>query len=100
MTATPPEFRLYVAGDTTRSHAAARNLRRLLETAVPGAAHSLEIIDVLERPDLAEQERIIATPLAVRVSPPPARYIVGDISDPAAARTALDLDLLPKDVTS
>ena len=84
------QFQLYVSGDTPRSHLAASNLRELLDNAAPGN-FELEVVDVLERPDLAEQQRILATPFAIKVSPPPARRVVGDRSDMERAARALDL---------
>lgn len=87
---TPYQFQLYVSGDTPRSHLAASNLRELLDRAAPDN-YSLEVVDVLERPDLAEQQRILATPFAIKVSPPPSRRVVGDLSDLGRAARALDL---------
>ena len=42
---------------------------------------ALDVIDLRERPEIAEEERILATPLLVRVSPEPVRRLVGDLSD-------------------
>lgn len=86
------QFRLYVAGDTPRSHLAATNLRELLR-ATGAADHQLDIVDVLERPDLAEEERILATPYVIKLAPPPARRVVGDLNDLPRAARALDLQL-------
>lgn len=84
------EFRLYITGETGRSRRAADNLRALCEARLAGI-YELEIIDVLDRPDLAEEDRIIATPTAIRVSPLPPRRVIGDLSDLSLAATALDL---------
>lgn len=84
------EIQLFVAGDTPRSHLAASNVRRLLES-VTSEEYSLEIIDVLERPDLAEEHRILATPFVLKHSPSPTRRVVGDLSDLDLAARALDL---------
>lgn len=51
----------------------------------------LEVVDVLERPDLAETERVLATPTLIRRHPPPRRKIVGDLSDWEAVALSLDL---------
>ena len=85
------EVQLFVAGDTPRSHLAASNVRYLLENTAP-EGYTLEIIDVLERPDLAEEHRILATPFVLKRSPPPARHVVGDLSDLDLAARALDLN--------
>ena len=84
------EFRLYVTDGTGRSRQAADNLRALCEERVAGL-YELEVIDVLERPDLAEEDRIFATPTAIRLVPLPQRRVIGDLSDLNLAATALDL---------
>lgn len=83
-------FRLYVASDTERSQAAEANLRYLCESYLPGQ-YEVEIIDVVERPDLADQARIIATPTVIRAVPPPLRRVIGDLSDHGRAAAALGL---------
>jgi circadian clock protein KaiB len=83
-------LKLFVTGRTTRSERAVANLRRLCDRELPGR-YELMIIDILERPHLAEEERIMATPTLVRVMPRPVRRVVGDLSDEAQARTGLDL---------
>ena len=44
-------------------------------------AYELEIIDVLEHPQVAEDERILATPTLIKQLPPPLRRVIGDLSD-------------------
>ena len=73
-------FRIYVTGETTRSWQAVANLHRLCEAQLAGR-YEMEVVDVVERPELAEQERIIATPTVVRRAPPPKRRVIGDLSD-------------------
>lgn len=87
---TSHEFRLYVTDGTGRSRQAADNLRALCEERLAGL-YKLEVIDVLERPDLAEEDRIFATPTAIRLVPLPQRRVIGDLSDLGLAATALDL---------
>lgn len=53
--------------------------------------HDMSIIDVLESPELAEEGRVLATPTLVRISPPPERRIVGDLSDQRIVLQALDI---------
>ena len=53
----------------------------------------MAVIDVLERPGLAEDEKIIATPTLIKQLPPPVRRIIGDLSD--VQKVLLGLDLLP-----
>lgn len=84
-------LRLYVSGQTTRSELALANVRRLL--ARPGAvACDLEIIDILSRPEVAEEENLLATPTLIKVAPPPVRRVIGDLSDMQAVSDALGLD--------
>jgi circadian clock protein KaiB len=73
-------LKLYVAGKSTRAETAISNLRQLCENELRGQ-YELEIIDVLERPDLAEDARILATPTLIKQLPPPLRRVIGDLSD-------------------
>jgi circadian clock protein KaiB len=83
-------FRLYVAGRTARSHAAASNLRHLCESHLDDR-YEIEIIDTVERPDLAEEARILATPTVVRIEPLPRLRVIGDLSDHGRAAVVLGL---------
>ncbi len=73
-------IRLYITGQTPRSEQAIANLQRICEQN-PLNRCEIIIIDVLEQPDLAEEEKIIATPTLVKSHPPPVRRIIGDLSD-------------------
>jgi circadian clock protein KaiB len=81
---------LYVTGRTVRSQQAIRNLRTICERELDGR-YDLRIVDVLERPQLAEDEKIVATPTLVRELPPPIRRIIGDLSDTERVLIGLDL---------
>ncbi len=83
-------FRLYVAGQTERSQAAEANLRALCDNHL-GGSYELEVIDVVERPEVAEAERILATPTVVRLAPLPQRRVIGDLSDQPRAAAALGI---------
>lgn len=85
-------LRLYVTGNTNRAEVAIRNLRRICESDL-GGAYQMEVIDVLESPQLAEEERILATPTLIKQLPPPLRRIIGDLSD--IEKVLLGLDLQP-----
>jgi circadian clock protein KaiB len=52
---------------------------------------AFEIVDILEDPVAATEDRIFATPTIARISPPPTRKIVGDISDPEKIAALLGL---------
>jgi circadian clock protein KaiB len=73
-------LKLYVTGTSPRSDRAISNLRRICEEDL-GGRYQLEIIDVLEHPQVAEDDRILATPTLIKQLPPPLRRVIGDLSD-------------------
>lgn len=83
-------LRLYVAGQTARSLAAMRNLKKLCEEHLPGR-YQIEVIDLIANPRLAKDHQIIAIPTLVRQLPDPVRKIIGDLSD--TERTLVGLDV-------
>lgn len=85
------QLRLYLAGRTSRSQRAVANLTQLLRSLELQDAYDLELIDVLERPDLAEGDGILVTPTLVRLRPLPVRRLLGDLSDWRAVALGLDL---------
>lgn len=87
-------FRLFVAGATQRSTIAEANLRELCESRLAGD-YQIDVVDVTERPELAEQHRILATPAVLRLSPLPRRQVVGDLSDRRRTAYALGLPERP-----
>lgn len=76
----PFELRLFVAGSSPASLRAISNLREILEHQLPGR-YELDIIDIHQQPDLAEQENITAVPVMIKKMPLPKRFLVGDMSD-------------------
>lgn len=87
------ELRLYTAGQTPRSLAAFRNLKKVCEEHLPGQ-YEIEVIDLMANPRLAKDHQIIAIPTLVRKLPNPIRKIIGDLSD--VERTLVGLDLRQK----
>jgi circadian clock protein KaiB len=87
------DLRLYVAGKTPKSLAAFANLKRICEEHLSGR-YSIEVVDLLEQPQLAAGDQIIAIPTLVRRLPPPIRKIIGDLSN--SERTLVGLNLLPR----
>ena len=87
-------LRLYVAGQTPRSLTAFSNLKRICETHLKGR-YRIEIIDLLERPQLSKGDQILAIPTLVRKLPVPVRKIIGDLSDTDSVLVGLDLVLPP-----
>ena len=70
---------LYVAGQTPRSEQAIANLYQTCEGMLENC--EIRIIDVLDRPELAEENKILATPTLIKSVPPPRRRIIGDLDD-------------------
>jgi circadian clock protein KaiB len=56
--------------------------------------YSIEVVDLLENPQLAEGDQILAVPTLVRQLPPPVRKIIGDLS--ATEKVLVGLDLKPR----
>lgn len=89
----PPEYynlRLYVAGQTARSLTALANLRHICEVHLAGR-YRLEVIDLLEHPQLAASDQILAVPALVRRLPPPMKRIIGNLSDTERVLVGLEL---------
>lgn len=72
------------------------NLRRICEQELAGR-YELQIIDVLENPQLAEDEKILATPTLIKQLPPPLRRVIGDLSD--TDKVLLGLEVQPQTPT-
>ncbi|MGI4874088.1 MAG: circadian clock KaiB family protein [Janthinobacterium lividum] len=87
------ELRLYVAGQTVKSTTALANLKRYCEQYLAGR-YSLEVIDLLVHPQLAEGDQILAIPTLVRKVPEPIRKIIGDLSN--EERVLVGLDIRPR----
>lgn len=86
------DLRLYVAGQTPRSLQALSNLKRICEEHLAGNYH-VEIIDLLQKPQLAAGDQILAIPTLVRTVPQPLRKIIGDLSN--TERVLVGLDVRP-----
>ena len=84
------ELRLYVAGKTSKSIAALSNLKRYCEEHLKGI-YTIEIIDLLEQPQLAEGDHILAVPTLVKKVPEPVRKIIGDLSNEEKVLVGLDI---------
>jgi circadian clock protein KaiB len=88
--ATPLVLSLFVTDSTPSSVRARAQLTGWLHRAGSDAVR-LEVVDVLEHPDRAEVEHILATPTLIRHHPLPRRKIIGDLSDWEAVVLSLDL---------
>jgi circadian clock protein KaiB len=85
-------LRLYVAGQTPKSLAAFANLKAICEEHLQNK-YTIEIIDLIENPQLASGDQIVAIPTLVRKLPEPLRKIIGDLSN--TERVLVGLDLKP-----
>jgi circadian clock protein KaiB len=89
------ELRLYIAGNTTKSMLAIKNLKHYCEEYLKGK-YTIEVIDLLENPGLAEGDQILAIPTLVRRVPVPIRKIIGDLSNEDKVLVGLDIKLRHK----
>jgi circadian clock protein KaiB len=90
---------LYTVDEAPSSVRARRQVERLQQLLGRGELE-IEVIDVLERPDLAEEEEVLATPVLIRSRPLPRRKIVGDLSDWETVVASLNLSDLASAVSS
>jgi circadian clock protein KaiB len=84
------ELRLYVAGKTEKSITALNNLKKYCEEHLQGQ-YRIEVIDLLEKPQLAEGDQILAIPTLVRKVPEPIRKIIGDLSNEEKVLVGLNI---------
>ena len=90
-------LKLYIAGKTSNSIRALKTLKNILEQEFKGV-YALRVIDVLKSPQLAEEDKILATPTLAKVLPPPVRKIIGDLSD--REKVLIGLDLLYEELSA
>ena len=84
-------LRLYVAGQTPKSIAAIANLKKLCEAHLPGR-YSIDIVDLMQNPSLAQRDQIVAIPTLIRKLPEPIKRIIGDLSNPERVLIGLEID--------
>ncbi|MFL6234435.1 MAG: circadian clock KaiB family protein [Thermoanaerobaculia bacterium] len=83
-------LRLYVAGQTPKSVTALANLRRICDEHMNGE-YAVEVIDLMENPQLARRDQIVAIPTLVRELPSPLKRIIGDLSNTERVLVGLDV---------
>ena len=86
-------LRLFITGTTSRSSRAIANLRRVCEQRLHGE-YDLEVVDIYQHPEAAQQYQIVAAPTLVKMLPLPLRRIIGDLAN--EERVLAGLDLSPK----
>jgi circadian clock protein KaiB len=84
------ELRLYIAGQTPKSVLALRNLTKYCREHLDGK-YTIEIVDLLVNPRLAEGDQIFAIPTLVRKFPEPIRKIIGDLSNEEKVLVGLNI---------
>lgn len=89
------QLRLYIAGQTPKSIMALDNIKKYAETHLKDK-YSIEIIDLLLNPQLAEGDQILAVPTLVRKFPEPIRKIIGDLSNEEKVLVGLNIKPLTK----
>lgn len=89
------ELKLYVAGKTPKSVTALKNLKKYCEDHLKGR-YKIEVVDLLEKPQLAEGDQIFAVPTLVRKVPVPIRKIIGDLSNEEKVLVGLNIVPLKK----
>ncbi|MCG6551550.1 MAG: circadian clock protein KaiB [Candidatus Magnetominusculus sp. LBB02] len=83
-------LKLYITGKTPKSERAIANLQNICTHELQ-SQYEMVVIDILERPQLAEDEKILATPTLIKVLPLPIRRVIGDLSDTDKVLVGLDL---------
>ena len=86
-------LKMYVTGHTQKMANTIEQVRQMLRDTLDllEDEQTIEIIDVLETPQRAIEDKVFATPTLVKVSPQPSRRIVGDLSNSQKVSDALDL---------
>ena len=90
-------LKLFITGHTPSAERAIKNIESICMHELDGEYH-LEIINILDNPRLAEDERIIATPTLIKVLPAPLRRVIGDLSNTEKVLLGLDLVSVKKPV--
>jgi len=83
-------LKLYLSGKTPQSRKALENLTAICESVLPGK-YEIEQVDILKAPEVAEQDKVVATPSVVRFKPEPTRMVIGDLSDRIEVVNGLDI---------
>ena len=83
-------LKLYVTGQTPNSLRATQNMQRICKEELDGK-YELKVVDIWKEPQLAEDDKIIATPTLIKQLPPPLRKIIGDLSDKDKVLLGLDM---------
>ncbi|MEP6647933.1 MAG: circadian clock KaiB family protein [Saprospiraceae bacterium] len=91
------ELRLYIAGQTPKSILALKNITRYCKEHFDGK-YTIEVVDLIKNPQLAEGDQIFAIPTLVRKFPEPLRKIIGDLSNEERVLVGLNIRALDPDL--
>ena len=86
------QLKLFITGLSFPSRRAVAQLEKIRACAKSlGVELEVEVIDVLDSPEEAEKEKIVATPTLIKKIPLPLRKLIGDLSDIDQVIAAIDL---------
>ena len=81
---------LYVAGQTPKSIEAFANLKEICDTHLKDH-YIIEVVDLVENPELAKNDQILAIPTLVRKLPEPIKKIIGTLANEEKVLVGLDI---------
>ncbi|MDO8579215.1 MAG: circadian clock KaiB family protein [Dehalococcoidales bacterium] len=93
------KFTIYITGDAAKSGSAISNLKQMCDSYL-GNDYAIQVIDLLEHPELARKHQILAVPTAIRTYPLPERRVIGDLSRPELVVAFLELPTQQAQTTS
>jgi circadian clock protein KaiB len=99
-TKTEPKLvlRLYIAGQTPKSLKALDNLKKICSDHIFDN-YRIEVIDLMQKPQLAQRDQVLAIPTLVRNLPTPIRKIIGDLSNTEKVLLGLDFEpISPREI--
>jgi circadian clock protein KaiB len=83
-------FHLYIAGKSAKSTAAIANLQKICDEYLQNK-YQIEIIDLVQNPEMARQDQIIAVPTLIKKLPRPVKQIIGDLSNQEKLLVGLEI---------
>ncbi len=84
-------FKQYITGKSPNSVRAVLNLKAICKKHFTGT-YIIQTIDVTETPLVALRDEVYVSPTLIKISPPPLRRIIGDLSDELTVMQALELE--------
>jgi circadian clock protein KaiB len=85
-------LRLYVSGDTEKNRSSISSLKQICNKHLKGKSE-IEVIDLMQNPQMAFEDNIIVTPSLLRKLPLPVRKIIGDLSDTEKVILGLEISV-------